>query len=145
MDNLWCPVDNPRLKKWGKFMNPHINKRSRALPPWGHLMYASRIAFEQQPPISHCVARVEPKVVSFGVHWVNCGALWALVDIWHMICRLPCGTPHHTAMLYRRHPNPAYCLAIVYIARVAGCGLTASLCCSSCGGAVVVLCLYKEC
>jgi hypothetical protein len=47
------------------------------------------------------------------VHWVNCGALWALVDIWHMICGLPCGTPHHTAMLYRRHPNPAYCLDVL--------------------------------
>jgi len=44
-------------------MNPHINKRSRVLPPWGHLMIASRIAFERQPPISRRVAKVEPKVV----------------------------------------------------------------------------------
>lgn len=44
-------------------MNPHINKRSRVLPPWGHLMTASCIAFEQQPPISRCVAKIEPKVV----------------------------------------------------------------------------------
>ena len=42
-------------------MNPHINKRSRVLPPWGHLMTASRIAFEQQPPISRCVAKGLPK------------------------------------------------------------------------------------
>lgn len=47
-------------------MNPHINERSRVLPPWGHLMTASRIAFEQQPPISRCVAKVEPKVVPLG-------------------------------------------------------------------------------
>jgi hypothetical protein len=47
-------------------MNPHINKRSRALPPWGHLMIASRIAFERQPPISRRVARFEPKVVPLG-------------------------------------------------------------------------------
>ena len=45
-------------------MNPHINKRSRVLPPWGHLMYASRIAFERQPSISRRVASVEPKVAS---------------------------------------------------------------------------------
>lgn len=42
-------------------MNPHINKRSRALPPWGHLMTASRIAFERQPSISRRVAKGLPK------------------------------------------------------------------------------------
>lgn len=42
-------------------MNPHINERSPALPPWGHLMTASRIAFERQPSISRCIARDEPK------------------------------------------------------------------------------------
>ena len=41
-------------------MNPHINERSRALPPWGHLMTASRIAFERQPPISRRVAKGLP-------------------------------------------------------------------------------------
>jgi hypothetical protein len=54
-------------------MNPHINERSRVLPPWGHLMTASRIAFGQQPPISRCVAKVEPKVVPLGCIWLTVG------------------------------------------------------------------------
>ena len=56
------------MKKLGKFMNRHINERSPALPPWGHLMIASCITFEQWSLIPCCVARVDPKewpLVSF--------------------------------------------------------------------------------
>ena len=58
-------------------MNPHINKRSRVLPPWGHLMTASRIAFERQPPISRRVARVEPKGIDCcECLSLSCGDCW---------------------------------------------------------------------
>ena len=57
---LWI-TKGTRLKKLRKFMNHHINDGSRALPPWGHLMITSCIAFEQKPLISCCITRVDPK------------------------------------------------------------------------------------
>ena len=99
-------------------MNPHINKRSRVLPPWGHLMTASRIAFERQPPISRRVARFEPKDIDCCEYLsLSCGGL---LGIYRGLLVIPSDSVGYKALS----------VAVGYpVAMLWG----------------VALCLYKEC